>query len=48
MSVVRHWKRLPSDVVDSLSLAGTQGQAGSGRGQPDLGVMSLFIAGELD
>ena len=25
-----------------------QGEAGSGPGQPDLAVVSLFIAGELD
>ena len=25
----------------------TQGQAGQGNGQPDLAVISLFIAGEL-
>ena len=40
--VARHWNRLPRDVDDS-SLE-TQGEAGSGPGQPDLAVH----AGELD
>ena len=46
--VVRHWNRLPRDVVGAPSLRDFQGEAGSGPGQPDVAVVSLFIAGQLD
>jgi len=46
--VVRHWNRLPRDVVGAPSLRDFQGEAGSGPGQPDLAVVSLFTAGELN
>ena len=35
VSVVRHWNRLPSEVVDALPWS-IQGQAGWGSEQPDL------------
>ena len=44
--VVRHWNRLARDVVDAPR--DFQGKTGSGPGQADLAVMSLFIAEELD
>ena len=44
--VVGHWKRLPSFVVDALSL-GTF-KVGQGPRQLDLPVVSLVIAGELN
>ena len=43
--VVRHWDRLPREVVDALSILGdAQGQSGWGFEQQ----VSQFIAGELD
>jgi len=39
---------LPCDVVDATIPSDFQGRAGSGPGQPDLAVVLLFIAGELD
>jgi len=46
--VVRHWHRLPGEVLDA-PLGGTQGQTGWGSEQPDLVVgIALFIAGDLD
>ena len=37
MRVVKHWPRLPREVVDAPSLeARVQGQAGRGSEQPDL------------
>jgi len=46
--VLRHWNRLPRDVVDDPIPEDFQCKAGSGPGQSDLAVVSLFIAGELD
>jgi len=43
---VRHWNRLSRGAVDAPSLETFE--AGLGPGQPDLAVVSLFIAGELD
>ena len=45
MRVVRHWNRLPRDMFDAPSLETFQG---SHPGQPDLALVSWFIAGELD
>jgi len=48
MRVVRHWNMSPRDVVDAPVPADFQGKTGYGPGQPDLSVVSLFVAGELD
>ena len=34
--VVKHWKKLPREVVDAPFLESVEGQAGWGLGQPDL------------
>ena len=39
---------MPSDVVDAPSLETFSVKLDPGSGQPDLAVVSLFIAGELD
>ena len=46
--VVRHWNRLPSDVVDALSLETFQVRLDHALGNLILLWMSLFIAQRLD
>ena len=40
--MVRHWNKLSSDMVGALCLENLKAK------QPDLDVLSLFTAGELD
>jgi len=37
--MVRHWQRLPKEVVDYLVPGDVQGQAGQGSEQPDVAVL---------
>ena len=46
--VVRHWNRLPSDVVDALSLETFKMRMDKALGNLILLWMSLFTTGELD
>ena len=48
MRVVRHWSRLPSDVVDAPSQETFKAGLDQALGNLMELWMSLFIAGELD
>ena len=48
MREVRHWNSVDQRYGRCLIPGDFQGEAGSGPGQPDLAVLFLCIAGELD
>ena len=43
-----NWNRLPTDVVDALSLETFKVRLDKALGNSDLAVVSLFVGGELD
>lgn len=46
--MVGHWHRLPSGVVDAPIPVDLQGKAASDPGQPNVAVVPLLTAGQLD
>jgi len=46
--VVRHWHRLPTDVVDAPSLETFKARLDQALGNLIYPCTSLFVAGELD